>query len=89
MGCFKELIEKRLYKLYPFCEVTVTETSDYSTNSIVVHLRWFYRGTLYNHKEHFNKEIFYRNTIGSQEFVAKHFVENAIDEIQGIILKED
>lgn len=87
MGYFKEFIEKRLYKLYPFCEVTVTDY--YPTNSIGVYLRWFYRGTQYNYKESFAKEIFYRNTKDSQEFVAKHFVENAIDEIQGIILKED
>lgn len=84
---FKELIKKRLYKLYPFCEVIITDKHD--IRAIMVELRWFYKGELYKYAEQISKELIVKNGMNCQEFIAKHFVENAIDEIQGIILKED
>jgi len=84
---FKEIIEKRLYKLYPFCEVTIIE--ERLSNSIRVHLKWFYKGVLYNYAECFGKEMLIKNNMNYQDFIAMHFVEDAIDEIQKIIIKED
>lgn len=84
---FKELIKKRLYKLYPFCEVFITDEHD--IRAIRVVLRWFYKGVLHNYAECFSKEMLIEKDMNYQDFIARRFVENAIYEIQRIILKED
>ena len=84
---FKEIIEKRLYKLYPFCEVIITDEID--IRAIRVQLRWFYKGELYNYAEQISKELIVENGMNCQEFIARHFIEKVIDEIQNTIIKED
>lgn len=86
MKYFKDIIEKRLYKLYPFCEVTIT--GDFNSRSTGVMVRWFYHGKQYNYKELYTEELF-SAVKPSQENVAEHFVEKAIHEIQSIIFTED
>ena len=82
---FKEIIKKRLYKLYPFCEVIIIDEHD--IRAIRVELRWFYKGELYKYVDAISKELIVE--MNYQEFMARHFIENAIDVIQKIIIKED